>query len=246
MLLEAEEDELCRKMDCPNKGNPFTKGLCIRKDNGSWVIDEARHPSVMFLFRDPNKNLPGPVEYVLNLKPRNGRVGLGRYLGTRYGDVFQRLHDGDVVYLDNFVRRAFMKDTEGSKSERTIVPLNELNRDYTNLARHAMTCCFDVTQRLLRKEPPDRLVITNLENLWSVFEAGLLTQIPERAMTCLESRGGHFCLCLGERFTIRGCDFPVYFYPHPGSLSPRYEDHLAGHPRCREAVKRAIGLVTGD
>lgn len=246
-VTREEELRFCQELNCPNRGNPFSQSLCIRKGKAvgpAWQLEGGLQPSVVFLFRDPTKGKPGPVEHVLNLRPREDAVPLPRHVASPYSDLFSSFHEGDVLCLDNFVRRGF---AYSSGRPMSLADLNKLYEvaDRTEAGR-AMACCFTVTQSIVARLAPTRLVLTNKDNIRWLLNNGFLHGLSERGRAYIRSGEGHSCVLLGEPFRIEGWGFPVYFFPHPKSLGPRRTTHYGPGSPCRGAYERAIRLISGN
>ena len=213
---------ICEKLKCLNRNVDRTQGICIEKQQQEFVCINSKTPSVLILFRDPNIENIRTVPFVLNIRYNEGGKATSRLLEPYNKYLIPHIPDGEIIYLDNFIRCQISNKTA-----------QELTDNFMQESHPFAENCYQISKLLLNIFQLKCLIISDAKLVIWLVQKGFMhcerNDIKQYIQDYKwgQSNKGNFKILLNECFTLDGYYFPVFYFPYPKNLNAHYKSSYA-------------------
>lgn len=215
LFPDNAQQEICENKTCPHNANRIfdrSKAVCIKKQSDNYIVVNSESPSILILFRDPKIEIERNVPYVLDLKYAPNEKVSSRLFSSYKTHLLNYFPDGEIIYLDNFIR-----------CQCPNVSRSELSKNFWNYSNRPAIYCVEITKILIGEFNNLKCLIFSDTKLFEWFRNnGLLHFLDQETEDFLSSGRGKSPVLLNKCFNVEGWNFPVFFFPHPNTLLRQY------------------------
>jgi len=222
LLSEEKRRTICKGQKCPNCNAGRTQGICIQRQQNKFVCVNPNTPSVLILFRDPNIENIRTVKFVLNIIYKVGGKATSRLLEPYNKYLLPHIPDGEIIYLDNFIRCQISNKTA-----------EELTDNFMQESHPFAEYCYQISKLLLNNFQLKCLIISDAKLvIWLVQKGFMHCERNDIKQYIIDykwgqSNKGNFKILLNECFKLDGYYFPVFYFPYPKNLNAHYKSSYA-------------------